>query len=138
MWPVIMPPTDQYLLAFDQQRIVIGATHENDIADYDTRITAGGMQEILNKGITLAPELAESMFLEVRVGFRPFTADFLPVFGVVPGWDNLLTGNGLGASGLTAGPFIGSQLAKLALGMELEINMSDYDVCKAMGDLSAE
>jgi Glycine/D-amino acid oxidases (deaminating) len=138
MWPVIMPPTDQYLLAFDQQRIVIGATHENEIAGYDTRITAGGMQEILDKGITLAPELADSMFLEVRVGFRPFTADFLPVFGVVPGWDNLLTGNGLGASGLTAGPFIGSQLAKLALGMELEINMSDYDVCKAMGDLSAE
>ncbi|SFD80963.1 D-amino-acid dehydrogenase [Paenibacillus catalpae] len=131
-WPVIMPPTDQYLLAFDQQRIVIGATHENDISGYDTRITAGGMQEILNKGISLAPELAGSTFLEVRVGFRPFTADFLPVFGEVPGWDNLLTGNGLGASGLTAGPFIGSQLAKLALGMELEIDAGDYDVCKAL------
>ncbi|MCM3628497.1 FAD-binding oxidoreductase [Paenibacillus glycanilyticus] len=132
-WPVIMPPSDQYLLAFDRQRMVIGATHENDISGYDTRITAGGMQEILNKGMNIAPKLAGSTFLEVRVGFRPFTADFLPVFGAVPGWDNLFTGNGLGASGLTAGPFIGSQLAKLALGMELEIDASEYEVRKALG-----
>ncbi|MCK9861084.1 FAD-binding oxidoreductase [Paenibacillus sp. ATY16] len=137
-WPVIMPPTDQYLLAFDEQRIVIGATHENDISGYDTRVTPGGMQEILDKGLTLAPELANSTFLEMRVGFRPFTADFLPVFGAVPGWDNLLTGNGLGASGLTAGPFIGSQLAKLALGMELEIDPALYEVRKALGQPSAE
>ncbi|ACT01622.1 NAD(P)/FAD-dependent oxidoreductase [Paenibacillus sp. JDR-2] len=137
-WPVIMPPTDQYLLGFDEQRIVIGATHENDITGYDTRVTPGGMQEVLNKGLTLAPELANSTFLEMRVGFRPFTADFLPVFGAVPGWDNLLAGNGLGASGLTAGPFIGSQLAKLALGMELEIDPALYEVRKALGEPSAE
>lgn len=133
-WPVIMPPSDQYLLAFEQQRIVIGATHENDIAVYDTRITAGGMHEILGKAMTIAPKLADSTFAEVRVGFRPYTADFLPVFGAVPGWDNLLAGNGLGASGLTAGPFIGSQLAKLALGMKLEIDPSPYEVSKALGE----
>ncbi len=137
-WPVIMPPTDQYLLAFDEQRIVIGATHENDITGYDTRVTPGGMQEVLNKGLSLAPELANSTFLEMRVGFRPFTADFLPVFGAVPGWDNLLAGNGLGASGLTAGPFIGSQLAKLALGMGIELDPDLYEIRKALGQTSAE
>ncbi|TCM96332.1 D-amino-acid dehydrogenase [Paenibacillus sp. BK033] len=137
-WPVVMPPTDQYLLAFDEQRIVIGATHENDIAGYDTRITPGGMQEVLNKGLTLAPELADSTFLEVRVGFRPFTADFLPVFGAVPGWDHLLIGNGLGASGLTAGPFIGCQLAKLALGLDTEVDEAPYEIRKALGEPSAE
>jgi D-amino-acid dehydrogenase len=131
-WPVIIPPTDQYLLAFDHQKIVIGATHENDVEGYDTRITVGGMQEVLNKGITLAPELANSTFQEVRVGFRPFTPGFLPVIGTVPGWDNLITANGLGASGLTTGPFIGSQLAKLAIEMELDIDISDYDVRNAL------
>ncbi|MFC7680111.1 NAD(P)/FAD-dependent oxidoreductase [Paenibacillus sp. GCM10028914] len=131
-WPVVIPPTDQYLLSFDNQKIVIGATHENDIEDYDTRITAGGMQEILNKGIALAPGLVNSTFQEVRVGFRPFTPGFLPVIGNVPGWAGLITANGLGSSGLTMGPFIGSQLAKLALGMELDINVNDYDVQKAM------
>ncbi|MFE6073812.1 NAD(P)/FAD-dependent oxidoreductase [Paenibacillus sp. NPDC057886] len=133
-WPVVMPPSDQYLLAFDQQKIVIGATHENDIEGYDTRVTAGGMQEILNKGLELAPGLADSTFEEVRVGFRPFTPGFLPVMGAVPGWDGLITANGLGASGLTMGPFIGSQLAKLALGMDLDIDIQPYDLGKAMDD----
>ena len=131
-WPVIIPPTDQYLLSFEGQKIVIGATHENEIEGYDTRITAGGMQEILNKGLELAPGLADSTFQEVRVGFRPFTPGFLPVIGAFPGWEGLITANGLGASGLTMGPFIGSQLAKLALGMETDIELSDYEVQKAM------
>ncbi|WP_315795673.1 FAD-binding oxidoreductase [Paenibacillus sp. BIC5C1] len=133
-WPVVMPPSDQYLLAFDQQKIVIGATHENDTEGYDTRVTAGGMQEILNKGLELAPGLADSTFQEVRVGFRPFTPGFLPVMGAVPGWNGLITANGLGASGLTMGPFIGSQLAKLALGMDLDIDIQPYDLGKAMDD----
>lgn len=131
-WPVIMPPSDQYLLAFEAQKMVIGATHENDVEGYDTRITAGGMQEVLNKGLELAPELANSTLDEVRVGFRPFTPGFLPVLGHVPGRAGLIIANGLGASGLTMGPYIGSQLARLAMGMEPEMNIEAYDVSKAM------
>ncbi|WP_138493627.1 NAD(P)/FAD-dependent oxidoreductase [Paenibacillus pinistramenti] len=134
-WPVLMPPTDQYLLAFDKQSIVMGATHENDTG-FDTRVTAGGIQEVLNKGLDLAPALAECTFRETRVGFRPFTPGFLPVFGPVPGWDGLLAANGLGASGLTVGPYIGSQLARLALNLEPdpELELSDYEVRKAFGN----
>ncbi|MFC3341908.1 NAD(P)/FAD-dependent oxidoreductase [Paenibacillus abyssi] len=131
-WPVVIPPSDQYLLAFEQQKIVIGATHENNIEGYDTRVTPGGMHEILSKGLTLAPDLADSTFQEVRVGFRPFTADFLPVIGAIPDWEGILAANGLGASGLTMGPYIGSQLAKLALGMEPDIDLTDYDIRKAL------
>ncbi|MBD8499688.1 NAD(P)/FAD-dependent oxidoreductase [Paenibacillus arenosi] len=131
-WPVVMPPSDQYLLAFDHQKIVIGATHEDDIEGYDTRVTPGGMQEVLNKGLTLAPGLASSTFEEVRVGFRPFTPGFLPVIGVFPEWDGVIAANGLGSSGLTMGPYIGSQLAKLALEMELDIDINDYDIRKAI------
>ncbi|MGM1047374.1 MAG: NAD(P)/FAD-dependent oxidoreductase [Bacillota bacterium] len=133
-WPVVIPPTDQYLLSFNNQKIVIGATHENEIEGYDTRITAGGIQEILNKGLELAPDLANSTFQEVRVGFRPFTPGFLPVIGAVPGWDGLIAANGLGASGLTMGPYIGSQLAKMALGMALDIDINDYNIRKAMDE----
>ncbi|WP_434751287.1 NAD(P)/FAD-dependent oxidoreductase [Paenibacillus amylolyticus] len=136
-WPVIMPPSDQYLLAFADQKMVIGATHENDVEGYDTRITAGGMQEVLNKGLELAPDLANCTMDEVRVGFRPFTPGFLPVMGQVPGWSGLITANGLGASGLTMGPYIGSQLARLSLDMEPEINIEAYDVSKAI-EISVE
>lgn len=131
-WPVVMPPSDQYLLSFGNQRIVIGATHENDIEGYDTRVTASGMHEILTKGLEVAPGLANSTLQEVRVGFRPFTPGFLPVFGAVPEWEGVLAANGLGSSGLTMGPYIGSQLAALALGMPLDIDIDPYDLRKAM------
>ncbi|WP_044640733.1 NAD(P)/FAD-dependent oxidoreductase [Risungbinella massiliensis] len=127
-WPVVMPPSDQYLLAFEDQRIIIGATHENDINGYDTRVTASGLQEIFNKALDIAPGLADSTFLEARVGFRPFTPGFLPIIGELPHWKGIFIANGLGASGLTMGPYIGSQLAKLSLGQVLDIDLELYDV----------
>lgn len=131
-WPVVMPPSDQYLLAFEEGRIVIGATHENDVVDYNTSITAGGMHEILNKGLQTASGLAACSLSEIRVGFRPYTADFLPVLGRVAGWNNLIVANGLGSSGLTVGPFLGQQLAKLAMQQQLDIPLEDYALEKAM------
>ncbi|NGZ74974.1 NAD(P)/FAD-dependent oxidoreductase [Saccharibacillus alkalitolerans] len=133
-WPVVIPPTDQYLLAFDDGKIVAGATHENDAALSDIRVTAGGMHEVLDKGMALAPGLSDGELEEVRVGFRPFTPGFLPVIGRVPGWEGLIAANGLGASGLTMGPFLGRQLAMLALGLEPDLPLDDYAVEKALGE----
>ncbi|MFP7495177.1 FAD-binding oxidoreductase [Terribacillus saccharophilus] len=125
-WPVVMPPNDQYLLTFPDGRVVAGATHEND-TDMDTNITAGGVHEVLSKAIGIAPGLTEAGLTETRVGFRPFTPGFLPVFGRMPNHQNLFVMNGLGASGLTMGPFVASQLTKLIAGQETDIDISAYD-----------
>lgn len=129
-WPVVMQPNDQFMLTWDD-RIIIGATHEDDVG-FDTRITAGGLSEILSKALAVAPGLSDSTVLEARIGFRPYTPGFLPVIGPLPGYEGLLIGNGLGSSGLTTGPFVGDQLAKLALGKELEIDLTDYHVTGAI------
>ncbi|MEH7123171.1 MULTISPECIES: NAD(P)/FAD-dependent oxidoreductase [unclassified Bacillus (in: firmicutes)] len=131
-WPVIMPPNNQYILAFDGGRVVIGATHEDD-KGFDLRVTAGGQNEIFSKAIAVAPGLSNSEVLETRVGFRPFTPGFLPVIGALPNYKGILIANGLGASGLTVGPYLGAELAKLALGQPLEIDLSLYDVAEAIG-----
>ena len=133
-WPVVMPQTDQYLLAFDDHRIVAGATHEN-IEQLDHRVTAGGLNEVFQKALDTAPGLVDSTFLEARVGFRPYTPGFLPVIGPIPGWEGIIFANGLGASGLTMGPYIGSELAKLALGQELEIDLDLYPVSGAIKEI---
>ncbi|WLR49823.1 FAD-binding oxidoreductase [Bacillus tianshenii] len=130
-WPVVIPPTNHYLLTFDEGRVVAGATHE-DNKGFDTRVTAGGMQEIFTKALTIAPGLENATILESRVGFRPFTPGFLPVFGVCPYYEGLLLANGLGASGLTSGPYLGAELAKLALGKPTELDPSDYDISEAV------
>lgn len=129
-WPVVMPPNDQYLLAFPEGRVVAGATHENEVG-FDRRVTAGGLHEVLHKAMEVAPGIHDGTVIETRVGFRPFTPGFLPVFGAMPGVDGVLVANGLGASGLTVGPYLGSELAKLALGEPTELDPADYDVAGA-------
>ncbi|WP_010199586.1 NAD(P)/FAD-dependent oxidoreductase [Bacillus sp. m3-13] len=133
-WPVVMPPNNQYILSFDDGRIVIGATHEDD-AGFDTRVTAGGMNEILSKALEIAPGLSDGTILETRVGFRPFTPGFLPIIGKLPNHDNVLIANGLGASGLTSGPFLGAELARLAMGEQTVLDISNYDVAGAIRPL---
>ncbi|WP_216828461.1 NAD(P)/FAD-dependent oxidoreductase [Alkalihalobacterium elongatum] len=130
-WPVVMPPNNQYLLAFEDGRVVIGATHEDE-KGFDTRVTPGGLHEIFDKALTVAPGLADSTVVETRVGFRPFTPGFLPVIGQLPNFEGVLIANGLGASGLTAGPYLGAELAKLALGQPTEIDLAQYDIAGAI------
>lgn len=133
-WPVVMPPNNQYILSFDDGRIVVGATHEDE-AGFDTRVTAGGMNEILTKALEIAPGLSDGTVLETRVGFRPFTPGFLPVIGKLPNHDNVLIANGLGASGLTSGPFLGAELARLAMDQPTVLDTNNYDVAGAIQTL---
>ena len=46
--------------------------------------------------------------------------------------ESLLLANGLGASGLTMGPFLGQQLAKLAMGKPVDIDLELYTVQSAI------
>ncbi|MBV7505429.1 FAD-binding oxidoreductase [Bacillus sp. sid0103] len=126
-WPVVMPPQNHYILTFDNGRVVVGSTHENE-AGFDTRVTAGGMNEILSKALEVAPGLSACTYLETRVGFRPFTPGFLPVIGALQGFEGIYVANGLGASGLTSGPYLGAELAKFVLGNHTEIDPINYNV----------
>lgn len=130
-WPLVMPPNNQYMLAFDQGRLVLGSTHEDDTG-FDHRATAGGMHEILTKAMEIAPGIANATVLETRVGFRPVVPEFLPVIGELPGWEGIAAINGLGASGLTMGPYIGFQIARLVQGMDVDIDLQLYDVAKVL------
>ncbi|MEH7097349.1 NAD(P)/FAD-dependent oxidoreductase [Neobacillus vireti] len=134
-WPVVMPVSNQYILTFENGRVVVGSTHENE-AGFDHRVTAGGIQEILNKALEVAPGLSDGAYLETRVGFRPFTPGFLPVVGALPDYDGIYVANGLGASGLTSGPYIGAELAKHIVGKPTEIDFSLYDVAGAIENRS--
>jgi D-amino-acid dehydrogenase len=111
-WPVLLPAeTDHYLLAFDDSRVVVGATRETG-SGFDYRATAGGQKEVLDEALRVAPGLASATMIETRVGFRPMSSTGDPLLGKVPGIDGLFVGNGLGPSGLTLGPYAASLLAR--------------------------
>lgn len=130
-WPVIMPQNGHYLLAFDDSRVVAGATRETG-SGFDYRITAGGMAKVLNEALRVAPGLEDGTVSEVRVGFRPFGPDASPLLGFVAPYKNLILANGLGSSGLTVGPYLGKLAASLAVQGEVEMDISPYDPMRAI------
>lgn len=114
--PIVSSLAGPYVLAFDPDRVVTGATHE--AAGFDYRVTAGGVAEVLADGLRLAPGLADASMVETRVGFRPASADGAPIVGPVPGIDGLVVATGLGAHGLTLGPVVGAIAARIAVGLD--------------------
>ena len=69
-WPTVVPVGDHYLVAFDDGRIVAGATRETG-SGFDVRTTAAGQRQVLDEALALAPGLATASVLETRVGLRP-------------------------------------------------------------------
>jgi D-amino-acid dehydrogenase len=128
-WPVILPPGSHYLLAFDDSRIVAGATRESGVG-FDYRVTASGQAEVLAEALQVAPGLAAATIVDTRVGFRPVGTDVRPLLGHAHGLDGLLIGNGLGAAGLTIGPFAGLLLADAALGREPPLDLAPFDLLR--------
>lgn len=115
-WPVLLPAdSDHYLLAFDDSRVVAGATRETG-SGFDYRVTAGGLHEVLGQALRVAPGLASATLLETRIGFRPMSLTGNPLLGALPGIDRLFVGNGLGPSGLTLGSYSARLLADQVLG----------------------
>ncbi|MFD1018613.1 NAD(P)/FAD-dependent oxidoreductase [Thalassobacillus hwangdonensis] len=130
-WPVVMPPFGQYFLAFDGGKIVLGATAENHAGE-DARVTMGGVHEVIDKALRVAPGFATTTYVGTKVGFRPFTPESLPAIGRLPGLDGLFIANGLGSSGLTSGPYIGKELAKLVMEEQAELDVKEYPVSSAI------
>jgi D-amino-acid dehydrogenase len=124
-WPVVLPAGANYLVSFENGRVVAGATREDGLG-FDYRVTARGQAEVLDAALAIAPGLGTATVLETRVGFRP--AAPAPVLGPVPGIEGLVVGNGLGAGGLTIGPFAGRLLADLVLGRDTQLDPSAFSL----------
>jgi D-amino-acid dehydrogenase len=125
-WPVILPPGNHYIVPFDGGRIVAGATRESG-AGFDYRVTAAGQAEVLSEALRIAPGLGSATMLETRVGFRPVGAETRPLLGWVREIAGLAVGNGLGAAGLTIGPFAGRLLADLVTGRPGLLDLAPFD-----------
>lgn len=130
-WPVLLPPGNKYMLAFDGGRLVSGATQSSD-EGFDHGVRASLLQEIIGKMIEVAPGLENMEFHAAKIGFRPYTPGSMPVYGKAPGYEGLYIANGLGASGLTAGPYVGAELARLVMGEETELDPADYTIEQIM------
>lgn len=112
-------------MAFDDSRVVAGATRETG-SGFGYRVTPGGLAEVLSEALSVAPGLASGTYLETRVGFRPMGPGGRPLLGPVPGVAGLTVATGLGATGLTMGPYAGELAARAALGLDVPCDLRPF------------
>jgi D-amino-acid dehydrogenase len=124
-WPIVVGFHSHYILTFPGGRVVAGATREHD-AGFNVCETAGGVHEVLSEALRVAPGLADTGVLEVRIGLRPATPDGLPVLGQVPGLANAFLVTGHGPSGLQLGPYSGALIADLLQGHKPPLDLSPF------------
>ena len=124
-WPVVLPQSSHYMLAFDDSRVVAGATRETG-SGFDYRQTVGGVHEVTGEALRIAPGLSQGTLKEVRIGFRPMGEDSLPLLGKLDEVGQVTVATGLGPSGLMMGPYVGYLAACLATGEEAGMDLSAY------------
>jgi glycine oxidase len=107
---VLLTPGDPYFVPRADGRLVIGATREE--AGWDPSLTAGGIAWLLNRAMDVIPALKECPIAEMWTGFRPASADGLPLIGK-GGLDGLYFLTGHGPSGIA--PLPGSIALLMAL-----------------------
>ncbi|MFB4299386.1 glycine oxidase ThiO [Actinomadura sp. NTSP31] len=101
-----------YLVPRADGEIVIGATQEE--MGFDTRVTAGGLWELLRDARELLPGITELEFAEVTAGLRPGSPDNAPLMGptALPG---LYLGTGHFRNGILLAPVSADALAAMLL-----------------------
>ncbi|VDG31030.1 oxidoreductase [Lactobacillus plantarum JDM1] [Lactiplantibacillus mudanjiangensis] len=108
--PVLMPEGERDFIPFTRNKLVVGATHEDD-QGYDLQVSPLVEEDLFASGKKLDDNLTTDQITQVKVGTRAYTPDFAPFFGPLPDTPDILVASGLGSSGLTTGPMIGKLLA---------------------------
>ena len=99
-----------YVVPRSDGKILIGATVE--FVGYDKRTTLVGVQQMIEAGTTLIPELAGMSFTRAWAGLRPHIKDG-PCLGSVPGLDNVIIASGHFKNGILLAPITGVLISEL-------------------------
>ena len=99
-----------YLVPRSDGVILIGATVE--FVGYDKRTTLEGIQQMIEAGTTLIPELARMPFAQAWAGLRPHIKNG-PCLGKAPGLDNVIIASGHFKNGILLAPITGVLISEL-------------------------
>ena len=108
-------PTDVYLVPRTDGRLIIGATSEE--MGYDTRLTVGGVFELLRGAWEVVPGVYELPILESWAGLRPGSRDNAPILGKTP-IENLIYATGHYRNGILLSPITAYEISRLVLSDE--------------------
>ena len=118
-------PMSVYLVPRTDGRLIIGATSEE--MGFDTRLTAGGLFELLRGAWEAVPGVYELPILETWTGLRPGSRDNAPILGHTP-IDNLIVATGHYRNGILLTPVTAYEIAKLILTGEMSPTIAPFQL----------
>lgn len=99
-----------YLAPKGDGRLVVGATSEE--VGFDTRLTAGGVLELLRDAWETVPGIYDLPMVETWAGLRPGSRDNAPILGATP-LQGLFVAAGHGRNGVLLTPVTAAAMAEL-------------------------
>lgn len=102
-----------YLVPWDDGTVLVGATTEE--AGFDERVTVAGVRDLLEAACEVVPQAWKAGFHGARVGFRPGTADDLPIIGRSCVLPNLMYATGHFRNGILLAPLTAQLVADALL-----------------------
>lgn len=115
-WTVVNAFRNHYVVPWDDDHVAVGATHEH--VGFRPQVTLGGMSEVVDEALRVAPGLETAEYREFRVGLRPATEDGMPIVGPAPNHDDVYVATGHGRYGLQLGPYTGKVVSELCRGVD--------------------
>jgi glycine oxidase len=113
-----------YIVPRPDGRVIVGATIEE--LGFDTRVTAGGVYELLREAYRVLPDVAELELSEAVAGLRPGTPDNAPMIGSGE-LDGLVYATGHYRNGILLAPATAEVVAAELAGEQPEIDASAFD-----------
>ena len=113
-----------YLVPRADGRLVAGATVEE--MGFDTRVTAGGVYELLREAYRALPDTAELELERVVAGLRPATPDNAPLVGPSE-IEGLVFATGHFRNGILLAPLTAQGVAALLIGEEMPRELAVAD-----------
>ncbi|HEY6637427.1 MAG TPA: glycine oxidase ThiO [Solirubrobacterales bacterium] len=104
-------------------RLMVGATVEE--RGFDTKVTAGGVHELLREAYRLIPEIAELELIEATAGLRPGSPDNAPLIGAGDA-DGLLIATGHFRNGVLQAPVTADCIADLLAGETPPVDLGPF------------
>ena len=101
---------------------------------FDKQPSASARKALLDGATTLMPTLAADAEVAMHTAcLRPVTADWLPIIGAAPGWDNAYLATGAGRKGILISPGIGKAIADLLTAGETALSVGEFGVGRFAG-----
>lgn len=110
---IVMSPRG-YLVPKGDGQSMIGATVEQ--VGFDEANTLGGIWELVEAGLEIAPRLKGSEFLGAWAGLRPGTPDNLPFIGPFGEFPNLIAATGHFRNGILLAPITAAMVRSIVTG----------------------